>query len=157
MKVRNVSNACPRVKQQARHEWELDRTILETIFAAESPDNLQASLTTNVFEDSRYRQLPKYRQLACEAYARGVLDALATLRAPQLASVQPPPVALVRTAPRVSAKRNSSAPAAPQTYQANPTAKVYDLPGWLTNAGRSVSVPATSTMQVDLPLTGTNG
>lgn len=139
MRANNVETASKVVKRQARYEWELDHMVLESVFSAGSPDQLRALVQTTVFDDNRYTRLPKYRQVALEAYFRGAMDALARvatapgLVAPAIAA------ASLRTAParqrKVSVKRT-----VPPLYDATAGLKT-PIPGWMIPTSKRSAPP----------------
>lgn len=72
----------PTIRRQARHEWELDFVVLDSVFQAREAAELQKLLVANVYADPRYVKLPKYRQIALEAYFRGAVDAISRMQLP---------------------------------------------------------------------------
>jgi hypothetical protein len=114
-----------KVARQARYEWELDHTILNVVFSAGSAEEFGEAVRSTVYADQRYARLPKYRQIACEAYARGALDALA-----RVAAGDAPKLKLkLKTAPARRGKngRRSEPPA----LHPSPKAPTFPLPEWV--------------------------
>lgn len=114
MHASQVEHASHVVKRQARYEWELDHLILESVFSAGSAGQLKDLVQHTVFNDPKYGKLPKYRQIALEAYFRGAMDALARVsgapRAPAVAALG------LKTAPRKAAKKRTKVDPQPQLY-----------------------------------------
>lgn len=117
MIVGQVNTACPKVKRQARYQAELSGEVINTIFAATSPGELTANMAVRVFNNEKFDRLPKYRQVAMEAYAQGALDAMARLAGQHAAHARPatqPP----KAAPRVRRPRMASQAPAPMPQSA---------------------------------------
>lgn len=70
-------NASPATKRAAKHEWELSHVVLQTVFLARDTAQLQQLLQRDVYGHAHFQKLPKYRQIALDAYFRGVCDAVA--------------------------------------------------------------------------------
>lgn len=134
-----LQTASPRVQRQARQEWELDHELLDAVFAARTSDGLRVSVST-VFHSAKYGRLPKYRQLALEAYTRGAIDAMA--RSAGIDRMMPP----MRTAPAKVGKNRKrvTQPIGPRPVVPNlhpsPGGVQTPLPSWLANA-TGVMVP----------------
>lgn len=97
----------PLVKRQARIEWALDHIVLDAVFKAKETEHLKLLLERDIYASPDYVKLPKYRQLAVEAYFRGVCDAIA-----RVAGAQAPTIAIERpkAAPRTTPKRKPGRP-----------------------------------------------
>jgi hypothetical protein len=122
----DVQTASPAVKRQARYEWELDHIILDAAWGARNTQDLRQQLDKKVFSDPRYDRIPKYRQIALEAYTRGVLDAMA--RFAKLPESAVPHVERPKARPSDRPKRGSKT--VPPSLHPTPRAGTADLPGW---------------------------
>lgn len=115
MIVGQVNLACPKVKRQARYQAELSGEVIDTIFASTSPGELTANMAVRVFNNEKFDRLPKYRQVAMEAYAQGALDAMARLAGSHAAHARPstpPPTAKIPRPrrPRMASQKPSAPP-----------------------------------------------
>jgi hypothetical protein len=122
-----MASASPTIKRQARHEWELDFKVLESVFQARETMHLKLLLEQNVYGDSRYIKLPKFRQVALEAYFRGVVDAVS-----KMAGVQAPLIAATRpkSSPPKKGKNRQQVSKAPPPLYPSPMAPTSPLPDW---------------------------
>lgn len=124
----------PATRRAAAHEWELSHVVLNTVFMARDTQQLRQLLEAQVYAHKYYDKLPKYRQLALEAYFRGVCDAVARFAGATVPLVAEKPKSIPpvrKNKPR--AKRVSKTPAAqhvPVMYPTNPPTS--PLPGWIT-------------------------
>lgn len=124
-----LATASPIIKRQARHEWELDHVVLDAVFKAKETTHLKALLERDVYADPRYVKLPKYRQMALEAYFRGVIDAVsrvAGVSAPLIAATKP------RTVPPKTGKnkKGSKKTIVPPPLYPTPQGKQTPVPSW---------------------------
>lgn len=120
--------ASPAIRRQAAHEWALDHVVLDSVFAAKETLHLKALLEQNVYADPRYLRLPKYRQVALEAYFRGVVDAVsrvAGVSAPLIAASRP------KTAPPKKGKNKTKTTMVPPPLYPS-QGKQTPIPGWTT-------------------------
>lgn len=88
--------------------------------------HLKALLEQDVYADPRYAKLPKYRQIALEAYFRGVVDAvsrIAGVTAPLIAATRP------KTQPPKKGK-NKKTIVPPPLYPSQ--GKTSQVPNWVT-------------------------
>lgn len=114
-----LGQASKTVKRQANYEWELGYITLEAVFAARGIDHLKKLLEAGIYNNTKYQNLPKFRQVALHAYFRGVCDAIARtagIEAPTIASVAPksrPPKKTRKTAVKPKLHPTPHAPKAP--------------------------------------------
>lgn len=128
----HLETASRQVKRQARYEWELDHQVLDAVFTARSAAHMQQQLREQVYDDPRYTKLPKYRQIALEAYFRGVADAVARLGGAKPITIPPPAVAKEKPRARPSERPKRNTTPAPAVTVNNPKAPVVDeLPPWV--------------------------
>lgn len=121
-----LAEASPTIRRQAKHEWELDHKVLDAVFAAKETLHLKALLEHDVYADPRYLKLPKYRQLALEAYFRGVIDAVsrvAGVTAPLIAANRPKTVP-----PKVGKNKRKKTMVPPPLYPSQ--GRQTPIPGW---------------------------
>lgn len=123
-----TESASRTVKRQAAYEAELDSRLIECVFSAGTPAQLKELVERTVFSDVKYAQLPKYRQIALEAYFRGVMDALA-----RVSGVHAPPISMarVRTSPPPRPKKARKPRTTTPLHPTQPTAIKTPVPSWL--------------------------
>lgn len=87
--TQELAGASKSVVRAHRHEWELSYEVLDAVFKAKETAHLQILLDERVYENPIYEKLPKFRQIALQAYFRGVCDALARVAGVKVPHVQP--------------------------------------------------------------------
>lgn len=120
--------ASPATKRAAKHEWELSHIVLQTVFLARDTAQLQQLLQRDVYEHKYFAKLPKYRQIALDAYFRGVCDAVARVAgivAP-LSTERPKTV----PPPRKNKPRKTVPPVSKTPMYPTPNAPTAPLPDW---------------------------
>ncbi len=119
-----IDQASKTVKRQANYEWELGFLTLEAVFAARGMDHLKSLLDAGIYNNPKYQNLPKFRQVALQAYFRGVCDAIA-----RTAGVQTPEIASV--APKSRPPKKTRKVSVKPKLHPTPKAPKAPLPAWV--------------------------
>lgn len=123
-----LATASPTTRRAARSEWELDYIVLDSVFQAKETLHLKALLEQNVYSDPRYNRLPRYRQVALEAYFRGVIDAVsrvAGVSAPLISAQKPKSVP-----PKKKGRKTDKTTMVPPPLYPTPRGKTTPIPEW---------------------------
>lgn len=118
-----LGHASKTVKRQANYEWELSFLTLEAVFQAKGLNQMKKLLEAGVYENPKYQHLPKFRQVALQAYFRGVCDALA-----RTANVEIP---VASFAPKSRPPKKTRKVAVKPVLHPTPKAPRIPLPPWV--------------------------
>jgi hypothetical protein len=129
----NDDSVSPATKRAAAHQWELSHVVLNTVFMARDTSQLRQLLDTQVFQHKYYNRLPKYRQIALEAYFQGAVDAISRqsglsvpLQAERPKSIPP----ARKNRPKATKKPQQQVSKAPPPLYPSPMAPTSPLPDW---------------------------
>ena len=123
MYTEHTDTASKTVLRQQRVEWELSYVTLNAVFQAKETNHLKMLLDRDIFDNPDYQKLPKFRQLALQAYFRGVCDAVA-----RVAGVTVPQVKIKSVPPKKTRKTRVKPDIRPVTPIPTPLPPWADIP-----------------------------